>query len=264
MSGLRKSYTEQMFRDLHARHLAGCSVLQLSRETGLDRRTFYRRWEMLGLKGRNMSEAASERYVATTAEYRQRITEAAHDAVRGVKREHSELRERSQSQQHRVESVYEQIVLDYLRDAGFYPIANMAADKFRIDIALPDRMLAIEIDGGGWHAWGRKARQDAIKESALRAMGWDIIRLTGGTEHRFRLHGCDLVAYLEGRSRRPPIARINGVIPRDPQDVRSDPKLEQIFADAIARQRKNFSETIAMRKNRVTDNDALDGYDATR
>lgn len=213
----------------------------------------------MGLPWRGRSEAGLQRYVGTTAEYRQQLSAAAHDAARGSKRAESELQMRAQGMQNRVESAYERIVVDALTQAGFDPISNMAADKFRIDIALPDRMIAVEIDGGGWHGWGRKARQDAAKEAVLISLGWDIIRLTGHTEHRFRLHGCDLVAYLEGRCRRPPIARINGMIPRNPQDVRSDPQLDQIFADHAARQRRNHLESMAMRKNRVPDDNALDG-----
>jgi very-short-patch-repair endonuclease len=57
-----------------------------------------------------------------------------------------------------------------------HPIPQYAVDKYNIDLALPDNMLAIEVHGGNWHMTSAKKRaQDAEKFQVLRAHGWVIL-----------------------------------------------------------------------------------------
>jgi hypothetical protein len=54
--------------------------------------------------------------------------------------------------------------------------------KWRIDCALPERMLAIEIEGGvftqGRHTRGKGFINDIEKYNALTTLGWHLLRYT--------------------------------------------------------------------------------------
>lgn len=55
--------------------------------------------------------------------------------------------------------------------------------RWRIDVAFPEYLLAVEIDGGIWNGQGRHVRgagvvKDMEKFAALAALGWRVIRVT--------------------------------------------------------------------------------------
>lgn len=53
---------------------------------------------------------------------------------------------------------------------------------WRFDFAWPDRMLALEIDGGSWsggrHTTGQGFEADCEKYSEAAVLGWRVIRVT--------------------------------------------------------------------------------------
>jgi very-short-patch-repair endonuclease len=55
--------------------------------------------------------------------------------------------------------------------------------KWRIDCAWPDRLVAIEVDGGEWtagrHSRGKGMQSDCEKANRLTLNGWSVFRLTG-------------------------------------------------------------------------------------
>jgi very-short-patch-repair endonuclease len=198
-------------RALHERHIAGESVLALAKCSGYHRPSIYKAWLGLGLSWRGISEAQLVWMADKTAAERASITAAAHAAVRGSKKTPEMLAKSAAANSNRIDSRYELIVYHTLLAAGFNAIPNMAIGAFRIDVALAERKVAIEIDGGEWHTWSeRKIAQDRKKEAHLRSLGWDIIRLKGCTEHRFITHADDLVMWLRMAGPRPPIRRVNG------------------------------------------------------
>jgi len=54
--------------------------------------------------------------------------------------------------------------------------------RFRIDVAFPAQMLAVEIEGGGFvggrHSRGLGMESDAEKSALLAILGWRLIRCT--------------------------------------------------------------------------------------
>lgn len=73
-----------------------------------------------------------------------------------------------------------------------------ATRRWRFDLAWPDRMLAVEVEGGVWTG-GRHTRPtgfiaDAAKYNAAAAQGWTVLRFTrteimGGTVTKKRQKG---------------------------------------------------------------------------
>ena len=73
----------------------------------------------------------------------------------------------------------------YLRAAGLplpVPEHRFCERRWRFDLAWPDKMLAIEVDGGSWvggrHTSGAGFEADCIKLSTAAALGWRVLRVT--------------------------------------------------------------------------------------
>jgi hypothetical protein len=56
--------------------------------------------------------------------------------------------------------------------------------KWRFDFAFPDRMLAVEVEGGVWnrgrHTRGAGFEKDCEKYNHAAALGWRVVRFTPG------------------------------------------------------------------------------------
>jgi hypothetical protein len=50
--------------------------------------------------------------------------------------------------------------------------------RYRLDLAYPDRRLALELDGRQWHSSPEAVRADRIRERRLVALGWRILRFS--------------------------------------------------------------------------------------
>ena len=53
-----------------------------------------------------------------------------------------------------------------------------AGSKHRIDLAYPERRVAIEVDGYRWHSSRLSWDADYTKLAALQAEGWQVVRAT--------------------------------------------------------------------------------------
>lgn len=47
---------------------------------------------------------------------------------------------------------------------------------FRIDLADPATMLAVEVDGDQWHSTPEQVAHDAWRQAILESLGWRVIR----------------------------------------------------------------------------------------
>jgi very-short-patch-repair endonuclease len=75
-----------------------------------------------------------------------------------------------------------QVLFDYMRrhapDIADWFIREYHFDRFRIDLADPQHMIAVEIDGGQFKPGGGKhgSKRDYEKINALTLAGWKVIR----------------------------------------------------------------------------------------
>ncbi len=60
------------------------------------------------------------------------------------------------------------------------PIRDYPFDRFRIDLAWPSALLAVEVDGGQWKAGGGKhgGKRDYQKTRRITQAGWRLLRFT--------------------------------------------------------------------------------------
>jgi superfamily I DNA/RNA helicase/very-short-patch-repair endonuclease len=69
----------------------------------------------------------------------------------------------------------EEDLLAALRRAGLSPRLQYGVSRFRLDFAFPERALAVEADGRGWH----DADRDAARDLRLSELGWETMRFSG-------------------------------------------------------------------------------------
>ncbi|MHA6784402.1 type IV toxin-antitoxin system AbiEi family antitoxin domain-containing protein [Pseudonocardia saturnea] len=79
----------------------------------------------------------------------------------------------------RADSAAERLLVKLLRDAGVTGwVLGHPFGPWRIDLAFPAAMLAIEVDGWAWHVDVERFRNDRRKGNALHRGGWDLLRYT--------------------------------------------------------------------------------------
>jgi len=79
----------------------------------------------------------------------------------------------------RADSAAERRAVALLRAAGITGwVLGHPFGKYRIDIAFPEALLAIEIDGWAWHMDVDRFRADRHKGNALVRARWDLLRFT--------------------------------------------------------------------------------------
>lgn len=88
-----------------------------------------------------------------------------------------QLLKRSQIKQ--TESPIEDILLRELHILGIYPDVQFEVPPYRIDLALPEQMIAIECDGKEWHSSDKQIERDTKRDEFLRNNGWQVIRFSG-------------------------------------------------------------------------------------
>ena len=71
-------------------------------------------------------------------------------------------------------SHYERQVHDRLKELGLAVELLWPLDRWNIDIAIPDVLLAVEIHGG-WHDAPKKRDQDRRKAEYLKEQGWTLL-----------------------------------------------------------------------------------------
>ncbi|CAN5320043.1 hypothetical protein BH20ACT9_BH20ACT9_18910 [soil metagenome] len=70
-----------------------------------------------------------------------------------------------------------------LRDGGGRVVANL-------DIAYPDAMVAVEVDGFAWHRTPDDLRRDHARQNVVAALGWTVLRVSAADGAA----GCDRLA----------------------------------------------------------------------
>ena len=158
-------------------YINGVSELALSKRFGVSRCTIRGRLVAAGIQPRTQSESEAVKWKQMSKEARQHQVKAAHDKVRGMTRTHDNLVNRAIGVQAKAKmSKFEQLFFEAFTKAGVSVIPEYAIDVFNIDFAIPEKRVAIEVDGGNWHTSSVKSKYDRRKEAFLKQIGWHIIR----------------------------------------------------------------------------------------
>lgn len=86
----------------------------------------------------------------------------------------------------------ERKVYDQLRYMGLSPIVQEKIGRYRLDFAIygkNGKKLCIEVDGYTFHNTPEAKRKDAIRDSYLKKLGWEILRISD-RQLKEDLHAC--------------------------------------------------------------------------
>lgn len=158
-------------RDRHVLRPSGLPCLRLARATA----------DLLRLLPAGdavvVADAVQHAGLATADELAAELT--GHRGLRGVRRAHEALR-RSDGL---AESPQETRLRLLLVDAGLSPVSQFVVrhgGRFlaRVDLALPAARVALEYDGRAVHDRSEAFRADRVRQNALVAAGWTVLRVT--------------------------------------------------------------------------------------
>lgn len=95
----------------------------------------------------------------------------------------------------KTESPIEEMLYQELQNKGFYPIPQFKVGKYRIDLAFPEKMIAIECDGQQWHSTFEQKERDEKKDAFLKQCGWAVYRVTGSDIYEYASSIAEIVGY---------------------------------------------------------------------
>jgi len=81
---------------------------------------------------------------------------------------------------YKCESPIERRLYNGLMHHGLHATAQQQVGKYRIDLAFPHYMLAIECDGKPYHSTPQQKAHDRKKDQYLKQNGWTVMRFQAG------------------------------------------------------------------------------------
>jgi hypothetical protein len=130
---------------IHAEHVGGKSILQISRETGVSRITLNRWFDAEKLKYRGRSEACYNRAEKMTPQERQALASEANEARRGQIDTDDVKRKRASVMTDNRIGLYEREIMQNLRDRGVGCDIQWPFDIYNIDVFLHSSRVAMEV-----------------------------------------------------------------------------------------------------------------------
>jgi len=183
--------------------LDGCGSHAIAKHLGVDRSTINTRLLRMGFTPKTFSQSMRRYMTNIGASGRQRMTTAAHDAVRGSSQsdEHrckiAATREARQTHVTRIE----RICLDMLVARGFDCVAQKAVGRYNVDVAITEPPVAVEIFGGYWHGAGSHAAIFRKRFDFLLDSGWCPVIIWVNRDYPLEVGAIDYIVALAERLR---------------------------------------------------------------
>lgn len=160
-------------------YLNGVSEKRIAELFNTNRQVIRRRLLHLGIRPRNRSESMYIRMSQTSKEERQRLTNSAHDAVRGSSKslgskiKHAKTIEKI--------SLYgspaEALLREWLYQRGIsLIIPQRACGIYNIDLAIFES-IAVELHGGHWHTCKSHILREPKRVMYLLDQGWHVLTI---------------------------------------------------------------------------------------
>ena len=188
--------------------LCGGSVKGVAEQFGVQRSTITALLHKHGITPRGRSDAMFLRMAQASPEERQRLTEAAHAATRGRSvPEECQIRIAEGRERTKSHASFEALALaEILADRGFPIALEKAFGPYNIDIALNERAIAVEVQGGNWHGFGRHGARIGKRREYILSRGWHLVevwRLHLDAHVTMQAMADNLITELETLSRDP-------------------------------------------------------------
>lgn len=173
--------------EIIALYISGNSVNEIARRFSVAKTVIKRRLLDAGVVMRSSAEANQLMMCNRTREENVSNVQAAHNAIRGKTYTHKELCQRAISRERtftQFRSPYERQIAEELTNRGVKFIPQKAVDKYNIDFAIFDS-IALEVFGGGWHAYGRHGARFEERSKKLFNSGYTIVMCWVGFNYEF-------------------------------------------------------------------------------
>lgn len=165
--------------NLVSQYKAGMSVKALAAELGVSRPVIVRRLSELGITPRGRSDSMFLRMAQATPEERMRLTEAAHAATRGRPQPEDRCIRQAQGRERtKSHAGPDAIALaEALIACGLPVTLEKACGPYNIDLTLDTAAVAVEIQGGKWHAYGRHGARLGKRREYILGAGWHLVEV---------------------------------------------------------------------------------------
>jgi very-short-patch-repair endonuclease len=163
---------------------AGVSVKALAAQLGVSRPVIVRRLSELGITPRGRSDSMFLRMAQSTPEERMRLTQAAHAATRGRPQPEDRCIRQAQGRERtKSHAGPDAVTLAELLNARGLPVTlEKACGPYNIDLTLDAAAIAVEIQGGNWHAYGRHGARLGKRREHILGAGWHLVEVWGTSE----------------------------------------------------------------------------------
>lgn len=163
--------------NLIRRYVAGESENKLAREVGVSRSAFRNLLLKYKVVPRTQSESEFVKWKFMRPESRVSQVAAAHRAAKGRVATIDELTRRATSRERTFSNVSndEIILATHLRDFGYSVTQQKAVHVYNLDIALDEFSIAVEVFGGGFHAYGSHLIRFFERTKYLLDSGWNVV-----------------------------------------------------------------------------------------
>lgn len=181
----RAREARQLFAVRHRvveRYAAGDSIKAMATDLGVTRSYLGKVLDEAGATRRDQAEANRVMMATRTAEENRANAASAHEAVRGRTRSLEELakaaatRERLQTHV----SEHELQLADELRRRGLDVVPQKAVGPYNVDVATGS--VAVEVFGGGWHAYGAHRKRTPKRLRYILDQGWNLVIIWASLE----------------------------------------------------------------------------------
>ncbi len=195
--------------DFINRYVTGESEKKLAAELGMSRCAFRQRLVENGVTARNRSEGMIARWNTTSDDDRIAMVTNAHAAVRGVKRSTGELVKRAAVHEQKISNapIVETTLYNLLRDNKLDATMHRAIGKYNVDVAVNTPAIAVEIFGGGWHAYGSHLVRFYERTKYILDDGWSVVVIwLDARRYPFSLACADyIISFAEELRLNPPV-----------------------------------------------------------
>ena len=203
-------------REIAEFYLTGTSINKLAKAYAVSRTAITQRLEAMKINTRTQSESEFLKWQQMTPEQREKQVQAAHNINLGRKHSLSERKQAAVTRQFtHILSDNEIKFKQLFAEFDLFPVTEFPLGIYNLDFAFPVSKLAIEVDGGNWHASELKSRYDTGKEVLLSKQGWRIIRVKinrGAITITTKGEGADLIKILNVICSDPTLWRENGMV----------------------------------------------------
>lgn len=203
------------------RYLAGESENAIAEAFGVSRNVIAARLRAAGVARRTLTQANRLSMEARTPEENRANTRAAHDAVRGTKQsaEHRAKIAATREERQTHVSEHELRLAELLGQRGLDVRPQAAVGPYNVDLATGT--VAVEVFGGGWHAYGAHRKRTPQRLRHILDAGWNLVIVWASLERWPIGEGaCDYIeAFAKLASSNPALRGEYRVIWGDGQDA---------------------------------------------